>query len=57
MVELTENDLRILLFLVKNRLSYEARRKARFNQDGEDIQQKKVLELVDLRKKLEEITL
>ena len=56
MEELTENDLRILLFLVKNRLSYEARRKARFNQDGEDIQQKKVLELVDLRKKLEKIT-
>ena len=57
MEELTYEDLKILLFLVRNRLNYESRRKSRLNNDGKDIQQEKVYELGDLKDKLERIQL
>lgn len=56
MEELTKDDIRALLFLVRNRLRYESRRPSRIKQ-GKDIQNEKVWELSALREKLEAIGL
>lgn len=53
MTTLSLKELRILLFLVRNRLHNESRRPARMR-EGRDIQALKVWELKELKDKLEE---
>ena len=52
-MELTKDDLKIILFLVKNRLHYESGRRPRFNDEGNDVQNKRTRDLMDIREKLE----
>lgn len=53
MPKLTDSEYRILLYIVRNRLRYEAGRQKRLNQEGFDIQNEKVRELAALEEKLE----
>lgn len=53
MAKLSGEDLRTLLYLVKNRLKYEARRQRTVIIDGQDQQNLKVWQLAELREKLQ----
>lgn len=57
MEELTEEDWKIIFFLVRNRLKSEARRPKRINANGYDVQAYKVQNLAALQEKLERIHL
>ena len=56
MQELTEEDLTLLIYLVRNRIRYESQRHKRMYQ-GKDVQNDKVYVLSDLRDKLEDMKL
>lgn len=53
MDELTDKELQAVLYLVKARLRYEARRKGKITEEGVDLQQLKVLQLAEIAEKLE----
>lgn len=53
MNELTDKELQSLISIVRTRLRYEARRKAKIVGDGKDLQQIKVLQLAEIADKLE----
>lgn len=52
MVELTNKELQAVIYLVRTRLRYEARRKGKI-QDGIDLQMLKVRQLAEIADKLE----
>lgn len=55
-MELTfsEEEMRLLLFCVRNRLRYESGRQPHIVATGVDLQVRKIWNLVELREKLEE---
>lgn len=53
---LNEEEMKLLLYLVRNRLRYEAGRQAKFL-GGRDIQNDKTRALADLKDKIEEMLL
>jgi hypothetical protein len=54
-IDLTSHELGILIFLVRNRLRNESKRKRRLNINGLDVQNLKVRQLADLLEKLQAI--
>lgn len=54
MDELTDKEIQAVLYLVRARLRYEARRKGKISEEGVDLQQLKVLQLAEIADKLEE---
>lgn len=55
MDELTDKELQAVIYLVRARLRYEARRKAKVTEEGVDLQQLKTLQLSEIAEKLERI--
>lgn len=53
MDELTDKELQTVINLVRARLRYESRRKAKITDEGIDLQQMKVLQLAEISEKLE----
>lgn len=56
-MDLTSEQIKLMLFLARNRLRYESRRPSRPKPGGTDVQQLKVWELSELVNALEEIQL
>ena len=53
MDELTDKELQAVIYLVRARLRYEARRKSKVVGEGVDLQQLKVWQLKEIAEKLE----
>lgn len=49
----TPEEMKILIYLVRNRLRYEAKRPSYRGREGDDIQARKVWELKEIAEKLE----
>lgn len=52
-MELTDDELRITIYLISSRLKHESKRKPRLDLDGNDMQYTKVRNLQIIREKLQ----